>query len=133
MPNHSPTQKSLAQAINKAFLKEKVARPYIEAFKTQLKTLLFHIDTDESEANVRDHLRDFLNEIGYKNKPYKHNAVHGISTVLGQQCRGMQNIFRGLGQVFQIKQNVFQIKPDTRQNQSETCKIKQKISFFAKH
>ncbi|MBN8678206.1 MAG: Eco57I restriction-modification methylase domain-containing protein [Chitinophagales bacterium] len=58
---------SLQQALNKAYLKEKVARPAIENFKNCLRILLSNIDLEESEANVRDHLRDFLNDAWYKN------------------------------------------------------------------
>lgn len=58
---------SLQQALNKAYLKEKVARPAIENFKNCLRKLLSNIDLEESEANVRDHLRDFLNDAWYKN------------------------------------------------------------------
>lgn len=58
----------IKQALNKAFLKEKVARPDIEIFKSSLQNLLVKIDTKESEANLRDHLRDFLNDIFYKEK-----------------------------------------------------------------
>lgn len=58
---------SLQQALNKAYLKEKVAGPAIENFKNCLRILLSNIDLEESEANVRDHLRDFLNDAWYKN------------------------------------------------------------------
>ena len=58
---------NLRQSLNKAYLKEKVARPAIEHFKNCLRTLLSNIDLEESETNVRDHLRDFLNDIWYKN------------------------------------------------------------------
>lgn len=44
-----------------------MARPAIEHFKNCLRTLLSNIDLEESETNVRDHLRDFLNDIWYKN------------------------------------------------------------------
>ncbi len=57
---------TLRQAINKAYLKEKVARPDIERLKTGLRNLLQHIDLQESETNLRDHLRDFLNAVWYR-------------------------------------------------------------------
>ena len=57
---------TLKQSLNKAYLKEKVARPDIERLKTNLRQLLARIDVDESETNVRDHLRDFLNDTWYR-------------------------------------------------------------------
>ena len=59
---------TLRQAINKAYLKEKVARPDIERLKTGLRNLLQHIDLQESETNLRDHLRDFLNAVWYRDR-----------------------------------------------------------------
>ncbi len=58
----------LRQALNKAYLKEKVARPDIERLKSSLRQLLQHINLQESETNIRDHLRDFLNEVWYRNR-----------------------------------------------------------------
>ncbi|MCO6493468.1 MAG: Eco57I restriction-modification methylase domain-containing protein [Phaeodactylibacter sp.] len=54
------------RALNKAYRKEKVLRADIEAFKANLRTLLERIDTDESEENAKNHLRDFLNHTWYK-------------------------------------------------------------------
>ncbi|MCB0596575.1 MAG: Eco57I restriction-modification methylase domain-containing protein [Lewinellaceae bacterium] len=54
------------RALNKAYRKEKVLRAEIERFETSLHTLLERINTDESEENAKNHLRDFLNYTWYK-------------------------------------------------------------------
>lgn len=56
------------QSLNKAYLKEKVLRSDIEKFKSNLLNLLNNIDHEESEENVKNHLKDFLNDTYYKNK-----------------------------------------------------------------
>ncbi|MFN0214302.1 MAG: Eco57I restriction-modification methylase domain-containing protein, partial [Saprospiraceae bacterium] len=59
---------TLKQSLNKAYLKEKVARIDIERLKTALRQLLSRIDVQESEANIRDHLRDFFNDTWYRDR-----------------------------------------------------------------
>ncbi|MCB0565377.1 MAG: Eco57I restriction-modification methylase domain-containing protein [Phaeodactylibacter sp.] len=54
------------RALNKAYRKEKVLRAEIETFKTNLQVLLERINTEESEENAKNHLRDFLNHTWYK-------------------------------------------------------------------
>ena len=56
----------LRRSLNKAYLKVKPQRTEIEQFKVNFKTLLDRINKDESEENVKTHLRDFLNDTWYK-------------------------------------------------------------------
>lgn len=78
--------KDLRASLNKTFLKLKPIRPEIESLKTNFKRLLERIDLQESEANVRDHLRDFLNDVWYKDrhlittKGYTDLVVHAEKT-----------------------------------------------------
>ena len=59
---------TIASALNKAYRKEKVLREDLDNFKAQLRTLLGRINTDESEENAKNHLRDFLNDTYYKDQ-----------------------------------------------------------------
>ncbi len=54
------------KTLNKAYQKVKPNRNEIEHFKANLSRLLDHIDHEESEENVKNHLRDFLNDTWYK-------------------------------------------------------------------
>jgi tRNA1(Val) A37 N6-methylase TrmN6 len=56
------------KTLNKAYQKVKPTRPEIEAFKANLIRLLDRIDHEESEENVKNHLRDFLNDTYYNGK-----------------------------------------------------------------
>ncbi len=56
----------IRKSLSKAYLKVKPTRTEIDLFKTNFKKLLGRIDVEESETNVRDHLRDFLREVWYK-------------------------------------------------------------------
>jgi len=55
------------QALNKAYLKEKILRSEIALFKNNLDKLFASIDHDEREENVKTILRDFLIGTYYKN------------------------------------------------------------------
>ncbi len=54
------------KTLNKAYQKVKPNRTDIERFKANLSRLLDRIDHEESEENVKNHLRDFLNDTWYK-------------------------------------------------------------------
>ncbi len=54
------------KTLNKAYQKVKPNRSDMERFKTGLIKLLDRIDHEESEENHKFHLRDFLNEVWYK-------------------------------------------------------------------
>ncbi len=54
------------QSLNKAFLKQPVARDDIESFKTNLQTLLSKINEKESEEHHKNFVRDFLKGTFYK-------------------------------------------------------------------
>lgn len=54
------------KALNKAYLKEKVNRSDIEAFKANLKTLLSKIDEKESEEHHKYPVKTFLQDTWYK-------------------------------------------------------------------
>ena len=56
-------------ALNKAYQKVTISRSEFNLFKTNLSTLLSNIDHEESEENVKNHLKDYLNETFYKGKP----------------------------------------------------------------
>lgn len=62
------TEITAKQALNKAFLKTKPARSYVEAFKRELIRLLDDINTHESEEHHKNLLSDFLKKIGYDGK-----------------------------------------------------------------
>ena len=64
---------SLKQALNKAYRLIKPKRLEIEAFKTNLITLLGQIDEKESEENVKFHLMQFLRDTFY-------NPAHLLAT-----------------------------------------------------
>jgi len=68
-PNNMKLQPiPIKRALNQAYRKEKALRAEIEAFKANLRALLGHINTEESEENAKNHLRDFLNDTWYKDK-----------------------------------------------------------------
>ncbi len=54
------------KTLNKAYQKVKPNRSDMERFKAGLVKLLDRIDHEESEENHKFHLRDFLNEVWYK-------------------------------------------------------------------
>ncbi len=54
------------QALNKAYLKEKVSRDSIELFKRNLISLLGKIDENESEEHLKNVISDFLKDTWYK-------------------------------------------------------------------
>lgn len=56
------------KTLNKAYQKAKPTRSEIETFKSNLIRLLDRIDHEESEENVKNHLRDFLNDTYYKGR-----------------------------------------------------------------
>ncbi len=56
------------QSLNKAFRKVNIYREEFDIFRNNLSILLANIDKEESEENVKNHLKDFLNETYYKNK-----------------------------------------------------------------
>lgn len=64
---------SLKQALNKAYRLIKPKRLEMEAFKTNLITLLGQIDEKESEENVKFHLMQFLRDTFY-------NPAHLLAT-----------------------------------------------------
>jgi hypothetical protein len=57
--------KSPKLSLNKAYLKESVLRSSIDKLKANLSILVGNIDHEESEENVKNHLRDFLNNTWY--------------------------------------------------------------------
>ena len=69
------------QALNKAYLKEKILRSEIDLFKENLYTLFESIDHEEREENVKTLLRDFLNETYYKNKHFI-NTLRDVDLVI---------------------------------------------------
>lgn len=52
--------RKLQQALNPAYRKQTVKREEMEAFKQQLRSLLAHLNPDESEENAKGHLSTFL-------------------------------------------------------------------------
>jgi hypothetical protein len=54
------------QPLNKAFLKQPVARDSIESFKTNLQTLLSKINERESEEHHKNFALNFLKDTFYK-------------------------------------------------------------------
>lgn len=56
------------QALNKAYQKLTIHRNEFNLFKENLTKLLQNIDHDESEENVKNHLKDFLNDSFYNGK-----------------------------------------------------------------
>ncbi len=69
------------QALNKAYLKEKILRSEIDLFKENLYTLFASIDHEEREENVKTVLRDFLNNTYYKNKHFI-NTLRDVDLVI---------------------------------------------------
>ncbi|NMM76222.1 Eco57I restriction-modification methylase domain-containing protein [Acidovorax sp. SRB_24] len=67
------TEISVKQALNKAFLKTKPPRSYVEVFKNQLIRLLDNVNVHESEEHHKNLISDFLRKIGYDGK-------HSINT-----------------------------------------------------
>lgn len=61
---------SAKQALNKAFLKAKPPRSYVEAFKVQLTWLLDNVNAHESEEHHKNLISDFLRKIGYDGKHF---------------------------------------------------------------
>jgi adenine-specific DNA-methyltransferase len=55
------------KTLNKAYQKVKPNRTDINRLKANLQRLLQRIDHEESEENVKNHLRDFLNDTYYNN------------------------------------------------------------------
>lgn len=54
------------QALNKAYLKEKVSRENIELFKKNLSKLIGKIDEQESEEHLKNVISEFLKDTWYK-------------------------------------------------------------------
>ncbi len=69
------------QSLNKAYLKEKILRSEIELLKNNLNTLFENIDHEEREENAKTILRDFLNNIYYKEKHFI-NTLRDIDLVI---------------------------------------------------
>lgn len=59
---------SFKKTLNRAYRLLKPGRGEIDLFKSTLIRLLERIDHEESEENVKGHLRDFLNDTWYKDK-----------------------------------------------------------------
>lgn len=57
---------SFKKTLNRAYRLLKPSREEISLFKTSLIRLLERIDHEESEENVKGHLRDFLNDTSYR-------------------------------------------------------------------
>ncbi len=62
--------KSIKQALNPAFLKQKHSRDEIELFKKEFGVLLDRINPKESEEYHKNLLKDFLNAVYYRDKHY---------------------------------------------------------------
>ena len=62
--------KTIKQALNPAFLKQKPERKEIELFKKGLTALLDRINLKESEEFHKNLIKDFLNAVYYKDKHY---------------------------------------------------------------
>ena len=62
--------KSVKQALNPAFLKQKPERKEIELFKKEFITLLDRINPKESEEFHKNLIKDFLSALYYKDKHY---------------------------------------------------------------
>ncbi|MCL1943660.1 MAG: Eco57I restriction-modification methylase domain-containing protein, partial [Candidatus Azobacteroides sp.] len=62
--------KSIKQALNPAFLKQKPDRKEIELFKKEFRSLLDKINEKESEEFHKNLIKDFLNAVYYKDKHY---------------------------------------------------------------
>lgn len=60
------------QALNKAYLQQKIAQQDLDCFKAAFSTLLDSLNPHETEAQARNHLRDFLRSVFYVN--YSVNA-----------------------------------------------------------
>lgn len=56
------------QSLNKAYQKVTVFRDEFNLFRKNLSKLLSNIDHEESEENVKNHLKDFLSDTYYKDK-----------------------------------------------------------------
>jgi hypothetical protein len=59
---------SFKRTLNRAYRLLKPSREEINLFKTNLIRLLDRIDLEESEENVKGHLRDFFNDTWYKDQ-----------------------------------------------------------------
>jgi hypothetical protein len=62
--------KTIKQALNPAFLKQKSNREEIELFKKEFKNMLDRINQNESEEFHKRLITDFLNAVYYKDKHY---------------------------------------------------------------
>jgi len=62
--------KTVKQALNPAFLKQKPNREQIELFKKEFKNMLAHINQNETEEFHKRLITDFLNAVYYKDKHY---------------------------------------------------------------
>jgi len=86
------------RALNKAYRKEKVLREDLDNFKAQLRTLLGRLNTDESEENAKNHLRDFLNDTGYKGQ-----TISKIAEYLDLSTRAVEKQIAKLKQEKRIR------------------------------
>jgi adenine-specific DNA-methyltransferase len=62
---------SPSQSLNKAYLKEKVARKDIELFKEQLTLLFTKVQAGYSEDTLKDYITEFLRNTWYN----PHHAI----------------------------------------------------------
>jgi len=68
--NKRPLTKTIKQALNPGFLKQKPERKEIELFKKELVALLDRIDLKESEEFHKNLITDFLNPVYYRDNYY---------------------------------------------------------------
>ncbi len=79
---------SFKKTLNRAYRLFKPSREEINLFKNNLIRLLERIDHEESEKNVKGHLRDFLNDTWYKDKhPISIRFIVILKALLDQKCQ----------------------------------------------
>lgn len=73
--------KNPKQALNSAYQRQALGEEEIEAFKSNLLTLLSNINPQESEENAKNYLKDFLYDTFYKNE-YEINTKNAADLVI---------------------------------------------------
>ena len=84
-------------ALNKAYLKQKVLKSDILKFTSSLNLFYNKIDPNESEENQKNHIRDLLIEIHYKNQ-YEINTKDNIDLAIFTD-----NLKKKVGVIIEVK------------------------------
>ena len=95
-------------ALNKAYLKQKVLKSDILKFTSSLNLFYNKIDPNESEENQKNHIRDLLIEIHYKNQ-YEINTKDNIDLAIFTD-----NLKKKVGVIIEVKKpsnKIFDYQP----------------------